>query len=150
MDQPTPRLRLLHELLTHENEPCPNCKYNLRGLTGDRCPECNQQLVLRVGLREPMLGLFITGLVGICMGLGFSALLVAYALMRVLDRRGGVPHNYWHPTLIGTAVGIFLLIIWIRVRPRMNQRGAVTYWCAAIVVTAASLACPIWFFYLMR
>ena len=35
---------MLTEYLASRDEACPGCGYNLRGLVGDRCPECNQQL----------------------------------------------------------------------------------------------------------
>ena len=43
-DQATP----LAEFLARKDHPCPSCNYNLRGITGEQCPECNQSLVLGV------------------------------------------------------------------------------------------------------
>ena len=62
----------LVEYLRDRDEPCPLCRYNLRGLTGTRCPECGRALRLSVGLVEPLLGPWLLGalpLIG-CAGLG--------------------------------------------------------------------------------
>ena len=46
--------------LADRDVPCPLCGYNLRGLTGDRCPECGQPLRLSVALAEPYLKPWLT------------------------------------------------------------------------------------------
>ena len=59
----------LRRYLATRDLPCPGCRYNLRGLISDRCPECNQPLELQVSLAEPRVGqllwcvipLFLTG-----------------------------------------------------------------------------------------
>ena len=48
-ERPTVSLR---ELLNGRNVPCPSCDYNLRDLTGDRCPECGVALSIE-GLLRP-------------------------------------------------------------------------------------------------
>ncbi len=39
---------LLREFLSHRDAMCPACGYNLRGLTGQACPECAAALTLDV------------------------------------------------------------------------------------------------------
>jgi hypothetical protein len=40
---------LLHQFLKDHDAPCPECRYNLRNLTTDRCPECGTPVTLTVG-----------------------------------------------------------------------------------------------------
>jgi hypothetical protein len=44
----------LTSFLAEHDAPCPNCRYNLRGLTSDICPECRQRLVLSVATANPV------------------------------------------------------------------------------------------------
>jgi hypothetical protein len=39
---------LLRKFLAERDAPCPSCRYNLRGVVGDKCPECARPLVLGV------------------------------------------------------------------------------------------------------
>ncbi|MBL8990783.1 MAG: hypothetical protein JNJ48_04290 [Phycisphaerae bacterium] len=77
---------MLRSFLAERDAPCPSCGYNLRGLTGSRCPECDQALELRVGLVEPRLAAWVAGLVGLATGTGFSGLLVLYWLTVIAQR----------------------------------------------------------------
>lgn len=66
--------RRLLDFLQHHDASCPLCGYNLRQLTQPRCPECNQELRLRVGLRRLRLGYLLATLTpmtfsGICAAL---------------------------------------------------------------------------------
>lgn len=53
----------LLDFLRERDVPCPVCKYNLRALTSDRCPECGRTLKLAVGTIEQRLGAYIVTLV---------------------------------------------------------------------------------------
>src|SRR5262245_31050391 len=75
----------LQSFLAETDISCPSCDYNLRGLKGNACPECNQQLVLRVSLAEPRQRAFIAAVIGLAMGAGFHGLLFAYFIIRVLN-----------------------------------------------------------------
>ena len=88
-DQPSHRL--LQLFLADRDIPCPGCGYNLRGLTTDRCPECNQPLSLRVGLTEPRLGPWLAAISGALSGAG--ACLVCLALVVILTFRWGPPRG---------------------------------------------------------
>ncbi|MCH7791633.1 MAG: hypothetical protein IIB55_09310 [Planctomycetes bacterium] len=66
----------LRGYLAERDEPCPMCEYNLRGLTGAVCPECGESLRIRVSLREPKMGLYLCGVIGWAVGVGFSGLLL--------------------------------------------------------------------------
>jgi hypothetical protein len=74
----------LRQFLANLDTPCPSCDYNLRGLLSDRCPECNQRLVLRVGLAEPRQRAFIAALLGLAVGAGFNGLLLLYFVFMIL------------------------------------------------------------------
>jgi predicted amidophosphoribosyltransferase len=43
----------LTAFLAGRDQPCPQCQYNLRDLQGTRCPECGEELALRVNIAEP-------------------------------------------------------------------------------------------------
>jgi hypothetical protein len=58
-----PQSERMRQFLRDHDVPCPGCGYNLRGLTGLGCPECDQELELRVNLAEPSLGPLIALLV---------------------------------------------------------------------------------------
>jgi hypothetical protein len=125
----------LRSFLTARDVQCPKCEYNLRGLTGDRCPECGDQLVLRVNLAEPKLGAMIAGLVGLSAGAGFSGLLLIYtAIRRICDW-----HIFW-----ALAPGFFvegvLIMVWIvkwrRIRrssKRVQMMTAIACWAITLV-----------------
>lgn len=77
----------LETFLAGRDEPCPGCAYNLRGLTGNRCPECNQELQVGLLLAEPRLGALIAAIVGLAVGAGASG--VWLVLATVLSMRFG-------------------------------------------------------------
>lgn len=68
MSSPEDQSDLLCTFLSQSDVPCPSCGYNLRGLRSGICPECSQALVLRVGLSEPRMRLYIAGMVGLAAG----------------------------------------------------------------------------------
>lgn len=67
----------LRVFLAETDAPCPNCGYNLRGLSSGVGPECNQPLVLRVGLDEPRLGALMGAASGFLAGGGAGFLCLA-------------------------------------------------------------------------
>lgn len=95
----------LRMFLAAQDAACPSCGYNLRGLAGEACPECNQRLVLAVGLAEPRLGWYLAAVIANALGLGFSLLLAGFIVLNVLMRtRGGPPPDMF------PAVGVPLLL----------------------------------------
>lgn len=136
---------MLARYLAEDDVPCPGCGYNLRGLTGDRCPECSQALELGVRLVEPRLGALIFGLVGMGMGTGFCVLVLAWG---VSER--GVRLSQLVPLMVGTGVGVLLLTTWILGRRRLTRRSPGMRWTLAAVMALASLVSPLWFIMTVR
>jgi hypothetical protein len=120
------RPELLRTFLAEADVPCPGCGYNLRGLTGQTCPECSQALALRVGLIDGQMRLYMTGLVGLAAGSGFSGLLLLYALVRTW--LGGGPGGFWLLfvviTLVGALVESACLAAWLRLGRRLRRLPA--------------------------
>jgi len=58
-EQSDPDTDALVEFLRGRDAWCPACRYNLRGLTSPRCPECGRELKLSVGVTEPFLRAWI-------------------------------------------------------------------------------------------
>ncbi len=102
-----------HEMLTthlaERDEPCPGCAYNLRGLKGTRCPECNQELAMRVGLVEPRHGAYIASMCGLLTGAGMAAVFLGVIAWLLLTRGGGPPRSVYWPLLGIPGVGVVVL-----------------------------------------
>lgn len=142
---------LLHTYLAEQDVPCPGCAYNLRGLTGTRCPECNQELQLRVGLVEPRMAAFIAGLVGISVGFGFCTMLLVWVGYMYWGRPNWrAPMSDFYPLFFGVIAGAGLLWTWLRSRARLNRCEPGVRWMAALVATLLALVGPIWFMITVR
>ena len=55
----------LIEFLRENGAPCPMCRYHLRGVQSDRCPECGYELQLAIARPAAGFGWWLAGLVGL-------------------------------------------------------------------------------------
>jgi hypothetical protein len=143
---------MLRTYLAERDELCPGCAYNLRALTGTRCPECNQELVLRVGLAEPRMAWFVAGVIGIAMGLGFSLMVLVWTGAMVLSRGrvGGPRFQDMVPLRVGTLVGAAAMYWWVHARRRLAGASNEKRWLCVVAATTVALASPMWFFAIVR
>lgn len=138
---------MLRAFVAVRDAPCPVCGYNLRGLLDTRCPECGRRLMLAVGTTEPRLGSFITGMVGLSSGLGFSALLLMYIVFqRFIARTGFSPSGLEVALLLaGLAIGGGGLAIWVKMRRRLGRASEPVRWGAAAAAWMVGLTFPVLF-----
>lgn len=59
---------------------CPVCRYNLRGLSEPRCPECGHELRLRIGVADFSMGPWITAFAACTPGAGITFVLLLFTL----------------------------------------------------------------------
>lgn len=120
MSEQDERLDRLRGFLAEQDEPCPGCGYNLRGLRTDVCPECRKSLVLRVGLVEQKLGALLAALSGLLAGSG-TGVVVLGILGYLTWRFGGGPT--WRE--IGWFVVVVVLGIFVEaaLAVRLSSRG---------------------------
>jgi len=129
---------LLQQYLAEHEAPCPGCGYNLCALTGDQCPECGQQLALRVELAEPKLAAFITGLVGLAASAGFSGLLLGWLAITLIVRGHWPGDGQLNGILVGGLVmSLALLGRWVQRRRWLRcqstgKRWALVVFCCAL------------------
>ena len=64
--------RILRAWLNGRDTPCPCCKYNLRGLTSGRCPECGSPLEISITAQTPLC--FTVAIVAVGAALGLEAI----------------------------------------------------------------------------
>lgn len=129
---------------SHDLE-CPSCGYCLRGLTQPTCPECNQSLVMRIGLAEPRVGLLIAGAVGWAAGLGFCGLLLVYWLVMASLRGGGPPTAGLFPLSVGFACGLVGLIAWVRFRGAVARASKHRRRGLVFLAWLVGIGFPVWF-----
>jgi hypothetical protein len=106
--------KFLVDYLRDRDEACPACKYNLRNLTGVRCPECGEELQLRVSPVEPKQAAPIAGLIGLCMGLGLNAMLLIYAGIEMIGR-GRPVRGFMVAFIIYNAVACVIHVAAVRI-----------------------------------
>ena len=132
----------LRSFLAERDEPCPNCGYNLRGLASDTCPECRQQLVLSVRVREPRHGPYITAVVGLACGAGFHVFVSAIVLMnQLLGRAGRDGEHLIYLALIDVlqTASLFLFIRFRRHMAKWNTSTRLSVAAAAWLATVCSV-----------
>ena len=136
---PDPRLTAY---LAGRDEPCPACGYNLRDLTGGRCPECGDAVALRLGLAEPRLGTLVAGLIGLSAGAGLSGLLVVYLFIVSVfrDRMGSMEVSFLVVTLVPFLIEGSAVVVWVRQWPRVRRASRGVRWALVAACWALTLA----------
>lgn len=76
-EAPTQQADALRGFLAERDVACPGCGYNLRGLTGERCPECNQGLELGVQLQDAAWGTLVGTIVALSIVAGIAGVMLA-------------------------------------------------------------------------
>jgi hypothetical protein len=132
---------LLRMFLANRDAPCPACGYNLRDLGGTRCPECGDELVLRVGVVEPRQATLIAGLVGVSAGFGLNALLLLYAAITIFweGGAGGLVYPFVLTNAVGAVVTGIAIWAWVRNWHRIRRCRAITRRLLMIACWALSL-----------
>lgn len=114
---------ILDRFVAAMHPPCPACRTPLTALKAGRCPACHEPLTLRLRTAEPRQGAFITGAIGLSVGLGFTlawvcgaaiALASGFPLRDVLD-------DGW-PLIPMLAIQAAALWAWLRFRRRLRLR----------------------------
>jgi hypothetical protein len=138
---PPDAIAALSTFLADRDAPCPCCGYSLRGLTSDRCPECNESLALRVGLAEPRLAMFIAGLLGPAAWSGFFLVVLLWG---VIAREARSPH------IVALAFGLMLAsgftALWIRRWRKTRNASLPTRLALASLGWLVPSTGAVWFF----
>lgn len=142
----------LRDYLAHRDVPCPGCGYNLRGLGGAACPECNQTLELTVRLTEGRIGQLILAIVGLAIGAGAGGLLLLVVIIVSLAKsdfpRGSAGFLLiWLPAMAAGCLGPPLLWLcarrgraWFRAgTSRRRGMVAALAWAGLLAFVAAFL-----------
>jgi hypothetical protein len=140
IEKPVDEVAHLLAYVRERDVPCPLCGYNLRDLTGPRCPECRHDLVLAVGVTRPhFLWLLVT--IAPCIFSGMAAGLLLFPIFMSIFV-GGIlpPWQIFAAETFGwvSALAGFLLVwkryAFLRQSRTAQRRWAVGAW--AIHVTA--------------
>lgn len=134
--------------LADRDVACPGCGYNLRGLKAERCPECNEALQLQVGLCEPKLGLFITGITGLASGLGFHLFILMWF---VYEDQYSFGTPWYEITVLLISLGVLgiLLLGWVHMRRRFHRLGVLGRIALTSLAWGVSALSVIAFFWLV-
>ncbi|GAB4385674.1 MAG: hypothetical protein Kow0022_12510 [Phycisphaerales bacterium] len=136
---------LLEQYLADRDIPCPGCGYNLRGLTGDHCPECGERLELRLGLADARLSQFIGGLIGLAAGLGFHGLFLIWvgyvAAVQTFTMWAALL-----PLVVGVIGSSASIFAWVGLRGRMRRLPVGRQRLLVFVCWAWSIGTVLWFF----
>jgi hypothetical protein len=71
---------LVRDFLTDREVRCPSCRHNLRGVAGDRCPECGLELHLALAAPRLASGEWLAGIFGLSISLLFVIMLLTSML----------------------------------------------------------------------
>jgi hypothetical protein len=124
----------LVEFLHDRDAPCPLCGYNLRGLTGDVCPECRQDLRLTVGVQHVRFGWFLAAVTP-CLFSGIAAGLILILILAAMATGAGpLPPVVEVIELFGFASGAVGLALiarrhrFIQLQPHVQRNLAIAAW----------------------
>ncbi len=101
---------MLLDFLREHDANCPVCGYNLRALTRPICPECNQELVLTVGVRRLGLGLLFVALAPGFFS-GIAACFLCIPTVAIFFEDGAFIPPFVGAVLFGWLSGLFAIIL---------------------------------------
>jgi len=108
---PADEVGLLLSFLRERDADCPLCGYNLRNLVRPQCPECCQDLVLSVGIKDLRLGWLVATIApGIFSGIAAALLLIPIILVP-LAAGGPAPWEVVGADLFGWLSGLAAVIL---------------------------------------
>jgi hypothetical protein len=141
---------LLRQFLHGRDVPCPSCEYNLRDLPADRCPECGQELALRLQLAEPKQAALLTGLIALSAGAGLNGLLIIYFVLMQLRYPTNGTLSFLVTILIGFTIFGAATALWLTFWRRIRRSTATTRWLLASACCALALIDIIVFSFTIR
>jgi hypothetical protein len=114
---------------------CPHCRYNLKSLKSDRCPECGLKLRLSIGLAEAYLAPWVL-LAVTSAAAGGVGVIFGYYLLRLdwwqLPKMARAPIDYFAFMIPVSVLAIVLRRRFIRLSPR-NQ------WAISLAVSVITV-----------
>jgi hypothetical protein len=144
--QPEPdnaaREAALRSHLAGRDQPCPRCTYNLRGLRGTRCPECDLPLRLQLAGFRPLFGLWAIALTGPALVLGFNVLTAVGVVTADLVSRGVDIPLVWLAVLSGppvllaaTAIAVVVILrhLFVCTLPLVQWLAVAACWSLPVV-----------------
>ncbi len=121
----------LRAFLAERDTPCPGCGYNLRGLAGDRCPECNQGLVLGVQLQDAAWGTLVGTIVALSIVAGIAGVMLA-VVVSVSIATGRGPNEFLEAAMLIVYPLVALLITGVPAALLARPRGRAWFRAKAV------------------
>jgi hypothetical protein len=141
-------LDAMRSLAREHGVVCPACRGPLENATSLRCPSCQEELHIGLGLAEPRMGAFITGLIGLSLGLGFNSIvLVMLLVLFVVEPLGRPPAGFQATLYVAAPLLAALTYLWVTRRRRICRWSAGVRWGLA-VGTFALFGFGIWCLYM--
>jgi hypothetical protein len=136
----------LRRFLAERDVACPGCEYNLRGLVGPRCPECDRALEPAELQLKPNPAAFALGMFGLSIAPGYCVLAIGYlAAIGQLGARD-VP-----ALTAGLFAGVGSIVVWVLHRRRLKTTVPNGWWALIAACALISAASPVaWFLFWMR
>jgi hypothetical protein len=111
---------LLFLYLRDNDAECPVCGYGLHGLTTPVCPECGVEVELGVRANDPMLRIWIAGLITASLPTGFFLFFLGLVGLASLVGVGVPPFRELWPTVVGGVLGSAAIVLLIAQRRRFR------------------------------
>jgi len=129
---------ILKLFLEDRDQPCPQCGYNLRDLAGNKCPECGEEIVLRLHFAEPKQAAALAGLIALAAGVGFNVLLLLF----LIAVRDPLRPEIFPPLALGAVVFLGATALWLKMWRPIRRLGAVRRWvlvCVCVLFVLSDL-----------
>ncbi len=134
---------LLLAVLAQHSLACPVCGYDVRSLKRPACPECGARLRLRLGSPDLRIHHLIAGLVGLALGLGFTANIGLMLTVQII-RGAGPSSGITGAAVYAAATSVILLtllIATVRARQRFLSWRGQRQRIASLGLILLSIAC---------
>jgi hypothetical protein len=123
---------LLNTWLERIGGRCPKCRKHIHEAPADRCPLCQQRLMLGVGIAKHDAAAWITGLIALAVSL-VGSLFPFLAAISIMFMEGNINEIiFFSCTCAGFVVILVALVIWIKIRGIMQRLPAWKAWTLAM------------------